>query len=153
MSSIFLYLTGNTFFSWNLVPKLIQICRIQWWSPPFSIFKKKYLFSVFGQKYPLWANLIQEIKILSLNWNLVSKLIWICRIKSWSSLFLFSTGNNHFWANLVQHYQNCQLKLNLSILTNSNLQNSKVKFIFPVFDQKYSSWANVVEKLNTVSLS
>ena len=37
----------------------------------------KFTVSVFNQKYPFWANSIQIIKILSLNWNLVPKIISI----------------------------------------------------------------------------
>ena len=44
----------------NLVPRPIQICRIQ-----------RFTFSVFDQKYSFWINLVQKIKIVSLSWNLV----------------------------------------------------------------------------------
>ena len=111
--------------SWNLVPKLIQICRIQ--CSPFLLlarnnpvgtnlvqknqdcqFKLKFgtktnwnmqnsmvvsSFSIFDWKYPFWSNLIQKIKIASLSWNLVPRLIQVCRIQWWWSLFQFSTGN------------------------------------------------------------
>ena len=63
----------------NLVPRLIQICRIQWWCS---------LFPFFDQKYAFWANLVQKIKIVSLTWNLVHSLImWICRIQWWLSFY------------------------------------------------------------------
>ena len=42
--------------------------------------KVVYTLSVFDWKYPLWANLIQKIKIVSLSWNLVPRLIWLCGI-------------------------------------------------------------------------
>ena len=32
------------------------------------------------QKYPFWPNLVQKIKIFSVNWNLVHRLIRICKI-------------------------------------------------------------------------
>ena len=57
--------------------------------------------SLFDWKYLFWVNLIQKLKIKSLSWNFVSRLIQICRIPWWCSLFLFSTGKP-FWANLVQ---------------------------------------------------
>ena len=44
--------------SWNLVPELIQICKIQ---------SMMFIFSVFDRKHPFWANLVQEIKIVSLS--------------------------------------------------------------------------------------
>ena len=47
-------------------------------------------FSVLDKKYPLWANLFQKIKIVSLSWNLIPWLIWISRIQWWCSLFSFS---------------------------------------------------------------
>ena len=58
--------------SWNLVHRLIQICRISWWCSLFYLFDQKYLF---------WVNLVQKIKTVSLSWNLVPRLIWICRIQ------------------------------------------------------------------------
>ena len=42
---------------------------------------------------PFMANLIQNIKIVSLNWNLVVRLIWLCRIEWCSSIFTFLTRN------------------------------------------------------------
>ena len=44
-------------------------------------------FSAFDQKYCFWANLVQKIKIVTLNWNLVLRLISICRIQWWFLLF------------------------------------------------------------------
>ena len=52
-----------------------------------------FTFSVFDQEYPFGVNLVQKIKIVSLSWNLVSILIWICKIQWRCSLFLFSTEN------------------------------------------------------------
>ena len=42
-----------------------------------------FTFSVFDQKYPFWVNLVQEIKIVCLSRNLVSILIWMCKIQRW----------------------------------------------------------------------
>ena len=53
-------------------------------------------FSVLDQKHPFWANVVQKTKIVSLNWNLVPRLIWISRMWWWSSLFLFYTRNTLF---------------------------------------------------------
>ena len=69
--------------SWNLVSRLIQICRIQWWCSLFFI----------PSGIPLWANFVQKIKIVSLSWNLIPRLIWTCRMQWWCSAFLFYTGN------------------------------------------------------------
>ena len=59
-------------------------------------------FFVFDQKYPFWENLVQQMKIVSLRYNLIPRLIQICRIKCRYSLFLFSIRNALFCANLVQ---------------------------------------------------
>ena len=107
--------------SWNLVPRLIQIYRIQWWCPFFLFstgntlfgqtcpkilncqFKLKigqidlimqksvlvFTFVVLDQKYHFSANFVQKIKIASLSWNLVLRLIQVCKIQSWCWLFLF----------------------------------------------------------------
>ena len=108
--------------SWNLVPRLIRICKIQWWCSlcPFFIgstlfgqtwsrnqnclFKLKFgtstnlhmqnsmvlfIFSVWDQKQPFWANLVQKIRLVSLGWTLVPRVIRIYRIQWWCSFFLF----------------------------------------------------------------
>ena len=53
-------------------------------------------FFCFQLEIPFWVNLVQKLKIISLSWNFVLKLIQICRIPWWCSLFLFSTGNCQF---------------------------------------------------------
>ena len=53
-------------------------------------------FFCFGSKTHFWTNLVQKIKIVSLSWNLVRRLIRICRVEWWHSLFLFLTGNTLF---------------------------------------------------------
>ena len=94
----------NVSLNWNLVPRRIWICRIQWcvlftfsafdWEYPFEInfileAEFWYLlisniqnsfrspFSNSNQIYSFELNLVQRIKIVSLNWNLVCRLIWI----------------------------------------------------------------------------
>ena len=47
-------------------------------------------------EYQFWANLVQKIKIVSLNWNLEPSLSQICRIQLWCELFLFWTRNTLF---------------------------------------------------------
>ena len=131
---IFLCSTGSILFwanlvsrseicwKWNLVARLIRICRIQWWCSLFlfstgntlfgKIWTKKWKilfkikfgtvtnleiqnskvvfpFSFLDRKYPSWLNLIQKIKIGTLDWNVVLGLIRICRIQWLCSLFLF----------------------------------------------------------------
>ena len=45
-----------------------------------------FTFSVLHWKYPFYPNLVQNIKIVSLSWNLVPGLIWIYRTE-WSFSF------------------------------------------------------------------
>ena len=103
--------------SWNFIPRLIRLYKIQWWCSLFlfltgiasfgqtwtknQIFRFKlkfgnmqnsmvvFTFSVLDQKLTFRANLVQKIKIISLSWNLVPRLISICWIQWWCSLFLF----------------------------------------------------------------
>ena len=70
-----------------------------------------FTFSVFHEKYPFSVNLVQKIKIISLSWNLVPILIWICKIQWWCSLFPFSTRNTFFF------WGGGGFRLNLSVWT------------------------------------
>ena len=55
----------------------------------------------FHRKNSLWTNLVQKIKNFILSLNFVPRLIQICRIQRWCSLFLFLNRIYLFWANLV----------------------------------------------------
>ena len=46
--------------------------------------------------------------------------------------------------------QNCQFKLKFGSKTKSNIQNSMIIFTFSVFDHKYPSWGNLVQKFKIV---
>ena len=112
----------NLVLSWNLVAGLIQMSRIQWccsiklmpflgkFGPncQYCQFKMKLdyytnanmrnsmavlTFFVFDPKCPFCANLVHNVKIVSLRLNLVASLVRICRIHWCCSLFSFSTGN------------------------------------------------------------
>ena len=37
-----------------------------------------FIFSVLDRKHPFWANLVQKIRIVTLSWNLLSRLIRTC---------------------------------------------------------------------------
>ena len=84
--------------------------------------------SAFNWKYLFWVNLVQKLEIISLSWNFVPRLIRICRIPWWCSLFLFSTGIP-FWANLVQ----------------KNKWSYWCSFCC-VFDRKYTFFGNLSQK-------
>ena len=55
-----------------------------------------FIVSVLDRKHPFWANMVQKIKIVSLSWNLVPRLIRIWRIQWRCSLFLLYTANTLF---------------------------------------------------------
>ena len=46
-------------------------------------------FSALDRKFPFLENLVRKIRIVSLNWHLVPRLIWICRIQCWWFFFCF----------------------------------------------------------------
>ena len=69
-----------------------------------------FTFFVFDRKYPFWANLVQNVKIISLSWKLVSRLIRIWIIQWWCSLFLFLTGNSLLGANFFEKVKIVSLK-------------------------------------------
>ena len=68
--------------------------------------------SVFNWKYLFWVNLVQKLKIISLSWNFVPRLIQICRIPWWCLLFLFSTGHT-FLGKFAPENQNWQFRTRL----------------------------------------
>ena len=104
--------------------------------------------SVFDWKYPFWVNLVQKLKNVSLSWNLVLRLIQICRM---FTFFCFSL-EIPFWANLVQKNQNCQFELKFGTYTNLNMKNLMVVFTFSVLDKKNLFGANLILNTKIVSL-
>ena len=80
------------------------------------------------------------------------RLIRICRIQWWCTIFLFRTGIHFSWANLVQKNENCQFVLKFSTWINSNMQNSMVMFNFFIFDWNYPFGGNLVQKKNQICL-
>ena len=64
----------------------------------------------FRLEIPVLVNLVQKLRIISLRWNIVPRLIQIYRIPWWCSLFLFSTGNT-FLGKVDPKNQNCQFEL------------------------------------------
>ena len=67
-----------------------------------SVFDWKYLFC--------GVNLVQKLKIIIFSRNFVYRLIQICRIPWWCSLFLFSTGNTILGKSDPKN-QTCQFEL------------------------------------------
>ena len=72
----------------------------------------KYNFSVFIRKYPFWENLAHNIKIVSLSWNYVPRVIQICRFNGNVHFFCFRL-ETPFLGNLVQKIKIVSLSWNL----------------------------------------
>ena len=105
--------------------------------------------SVFNWKYQFsWVNLVQKLKFISLNWNFVPRLIKICRISWWCSLFLFSTANT-FLGKFGPKNQICQFELKFRtrlLWIYAELCRKYVVFTFSVLGQKNTFWVNLVKK-------
>ena len=87
-------------------------------------------FPGFDRGYIFWANLVQNIEIVSSRCNSILNLIQIFRIQRCCSLFSFSAGNTFFWANVVQNVKIVSLKANFRSYSSSNIQNSMMLFTF-----------------------
>ena len=110
--------------------------------------------SVFNWKYLFWVNLTQKLKIYSLSWHFVSRLIQICRIPCWCSLFLSLTGNI-FFSKFGPKNQIVSLSWNFitDYFEYAELCRKYVVFTFPVLDHKNPFWTNLIKKIKTVSLN
>ena len=65
-------------------------------------------------------------------------------------LFFCFKPEKPFLGKSSQKNQNCQFKLKFGTKTNLNKRNSMMMFTFSVFDHKYLSWANLVQKFKIV---
>ena len=92
--------------------------------------------SVFNWKYLFWVNLAQKLKIISLSWNSVPRLIQICRIPWWCSFFFVFDWKHLSWQNWFKKSK-LSVWAEISRKTNFNKQNSMMIFTFWVFDWKY----------------
>ena len=111
--AIFMFFTGNTLFRKLSKNQNCQF-KLKFGTKTNSNIHNSMLllrFSIFGQKYRFWSNLVQKIRIVTLISILVPKLIWVCRIQWCCSLFLFST--EPFLGRFDPKNQNCQLSWNL----------------------------------------
>ena len=137
-SAIFPFPTGNTFFG-KFGPK----CQNFLFKPKFgtqtnsNMQNTMMIFTLFASDWnsPFWTNLVQKIKILSLTWSLLLRLIRICRMQWWYLLFVFKP-ETPFLGKLDPINQNCQFKPKFGTKTNSNMQNSMVVFTFSAFYRK-----------------
>ena len=95
-------------FSWNLLHRLIQICRTLWWYSPFLFSTRSKPFGLIWSKKKNNNN-----KTVSWSWNLIPRLIWICRIELWRSFFVFFDWKYSFWANWAKKIKIDSLSWNL----------------------------------------
>ena len=101
-------------------------------------------FFSFSLDIPFWTNLVQfELQFRT-------RLIWICRI-TWKisdvHFFCFRPEKT-FLGKSGQ--KNRQFKLKFNTNTNLNVRNSMMMFTFSVFELKYLSWVNLVQKFKIV---
>ena len=115
----------------------------------------------FEWKYTFWANLVQQIKNVTLTWNLVPTLkaeIWYL-LELEHAEFNGDVYSSCFWLEIpflgkfAPKNHSCHFKLKFGTYTNSNMQNSMVMFIFFVFDRKYPFWANLVQNIKIATLT
>ena len=105
-----------------------------------------FTFFIFDQKCRFWANLVQNIKIVSLRLNLLANPIQICRIQWCCSLFSLSIR-------IGPKCQNYQFKLKSGSEASSNMQSSMVMFTFFSFQLERPFLCNLVQNVKTISLS
>ena len=103
------------------------------------IYNKQEFFNLF------WGNLAKKIKIDCLGWHLVSRLIGICWIWWWCSLFC--SGTKHpFVPNLVEVVKNVSLRWNL-VLRLIQICIFQWQYSFFLFCQKYTFLVKLVWKI------
>ena len=108
------------------------------------------MFPFFDMIYLFWANLVKQIKIVCLIWNLAPRLIRICNSDVHFSVFWQKIP---FLGKSCSKNQNCQFKVKLYTYTNSKMHNSMEVSPFSILDRKSPFWTNLVEKIKKVSLS
>ena len=132
------------FSKWNLIPRLIRICRIQWRILVFIL-------SDLRRKYPFWVNLDLKIRIVSFSRSLVLRLIVIWTIQWLCSFFLFSIRGILYWEIYLK-----KIKI---VCWSWNLEPRltwicRTRWSFPFFfflNEKHPFWLNLVEKLKIVT--
>ena len=132
-------------FSWNLVPKIVRRCRIQYSMVVF-------ISSVFDRKYQFWSNLVEKAKTVGSSWNSVPGRIQIGRIQWLYSISLFRP-KTPFSGEMVHEIQNVILSWNLvpRLILICRIQ-WHCSLLF-VLGRKHPFRANVVQKIKIVSLS
>ena len=73
--------------------------------------------------------------------------------RTWSGVYQMYTQHINLENFLIQKFKIVSLSLKIGSVNSSNIQNTMVMFPFSVFDPKYPSWINLVQKIKIVSLS
>ena len=138
----FFFLLRNLFqkikslcLSWNLEPRLIQICRIRW---RFSFF-----FSFLRLEIGNWVqNVVQKFKIVSLTWNLVPRLFQICKVW-WSKVCDVHLCFRLFLVNVAQksHFAFWCYLINLLTVYSQKLETSDFSCLSRIFGLQPASFA------------
>ena len=117
--------------SWNLVPRLIRICRVHWWCSLFQFLTRDTLLGKFGPK-----SQNGQVKL-----KFVSRLSRICRIRWWCSLFVFLIVNTLFtqiWSKVIK------FSIQAEIWYLHKLENAKYLLCFRL-DIRF--WLNLLQKI------
>ena len=108
-----------------------------------------FTFFIFDHKYRSWANLVQKFKIVCSKWNLIQRLIRICKIQWWCLFYLFWTENSYpLLANLVQKI--AAVSLSWKLVLRLIMKNSIVIFIFFSFRPEVYFFRKFVPKIKLV---
>ena len=99
-------------------------------------------FFCFGPEIPFLGKFVLKIQSC-LKWNLVLRLIWICRIHWWCLFFLFLVA---FLVKFGSKKWNWQFKLKFGTQFNSNMQNSMLILTF-CFWSEILFLGNLVQKI------
>lgn len=120
------FLTANTFLG-KLGPKNKNcLSKVKF---EYAELNSKVHFSYFQLEVIVLWKFRPKKEIVTWSWNLVARPIQTCWIQWLCSRFQFSTANTHF-GKVFSRKSN----LKFCTQTNSNVQNSKIMFTFPVFN-------------------
>ena len=104
--SLFPFWAKNTHF-WNICPQncLIKMKLGAWANSNMLNLMVMFTYPVLDQIYLFCANLVQNIKVVCLRWNMILRLIWICwRHGDVQSLyFRRDIPLIYHWRNLLQN--------------------------------------------------
>ena len=90
-------------------------------------------FPVFDHTYLSWANLVLKFKIVCSKWNLIQRLIRICKIPWWCLFICFRLKIAILFGKFGPKNRISQFKLKIGTYTYLNMKNLIVMFIFLCF--------------------